>query len=146
MQRLDIPVDEFTTPNPFSVTRHASIGEVRELMREAGIRHVPVLEDEIAVGIISDRDVAMVANLPNGHELKAEEIMTASPYVVISGAKLADVALEMARQHIGSAVVSDDAQRVIGIFTVTDAVNALVEVLREELDESAAEGLSQNGW
>ena len=40
--------------------------------------------------------------------------------------------LAMSKQKIGSAVVSDHNE-IVGIFTSTDALNALVEILRGQL-------------
>lgn len=62
------------TPNPVTVTRRASLAEVRELMRERDIRHVPIVEAGALVGIVSDRDLAY---LDNPHLLAAEGIEAA---------------------------------------------------------------------
>ena len=58
--------------------------------------------------------------------------MTADPYTVSIEANLDDVAFEMSRNKYGSAIVMDNNDEVYGIFTSTDALNALIEVLRKE--------------
>ena len=44
------------TLNPVTVTPRATLGEVWNLMREADIRHVPIV-DAGAIGMLSDRDL-----------------------------------------------------------------------------------------
>jgi signal-transduction protein with cAMP-binding, CBS, and nucleotidyltransferase domain len=46
------------TPNPITVTPEATLAEVWDLMREADIRHVPVVQAGILVGMVCDRDLA----------------------------------------------------------------------------------------
>lgn len=51
-------------------------------------------------------------------------------YVVDAGASLERVATTMAERHLGSALVTR-ADKLVGIFTATDACRALARVLRE---------------
>jgi CBS domain-containing protein len=57
-------VREWMTPDPITVTTETSIGEAGRTMLENGFRHLPVVEGERAIGILSIRDVAQ-------HELEA---------------------------------------------------------------------------
>lgn len=45
-----------------------------------------------------------------------------------------EAAYEMSLNKIGSMVVVDDHGEVFGIFTTTDALNALIEIVRGEVD------------
>jgi CBS domain-containing protein len=56
-------VREWMTPDPITVTTETSIGEAGRTMLENGFRHLPVVEGERAIGILSIRDVAQ-------HELR----------------------------------------------------------------------------
>ena len=51
---------DLMTPDPLTVTPQASIAEAWDLMRELAVRHVPVVEDGVLVGMLSDRDLAQV--------------------------------------------------------------------------------------
>ena len=62
-------------------------------------------------------------------------IPTPDPLTVSSGTSLIDAAFEMSEVKIGSLIVNDEHGRVMGIFTSTDGLNALVEVLRGEILE-----------
>jgi acetoin utilization protein AcuB len=142
-----LPVDEYTTPSPFVVTPEARITTVLSLMRDHGIRHLPVVSGRMPVGIISDRDVRLLVNVPGMGDLTAGEVMVHDPFTVESGASLESVVLAMARQRIGSSIVTHHGE-IVGIFTSTDALNALIEVLRGEAfgaGDDADEGVEATG-
>jgi acetoin utilization protein AcuB len=81
--------------------------------------------------VVSQRDLYLLETLRGvdaAREL-VEEAMTAEPFVVDPGAALEGVAEAMAIHKHGSALVVDGAV-LIGIFTTTDALRALVMLLR----------------
>ena len=51
-------VREWMTPNPVTLAASASPKEAAEIMLERRFRHIPVVEGERAIGIVSIRDVA----------------------------------------------------------------------------------------
>ena len=51
-------VREWMTPNPVTLPASASPKEAADIMLERRFRHVPVVDGERAVGIVSIRDVA----------------------------------------------------------------------------------------
>lgn len=57
--------------------------------------------------------------------------MTQDVYVVPPSAPLKDVVKEMADRKLGSAVVAQGS-RVVGVFTTTDALETLAELLAPE--------------
>jgi acetoin utilization protein AcuB len=132
MKRLKIPVDEYTTPSPLTVASSEPLERVAALMRENGFRHVPVVDGTEVSGIISERDVKLLAGIAGTEAVTAGDIMVVKPYCTESGTPLEQVVLEMSRRKIGSVIVVDGRQ-IVGIFTSTDALNALVEILRGEL-------------
>ena len=70
----DKPVDEFMTPNPRTLRPSDTIGDAINLMHEAGLRNIPIVdEDGEAIAVFRARDVihhlaesfpAHVLNLP----------------------------------------------------------------------------------
>jgi acetoin utilization protein AcuB len=134
MQRLDLAVEEFTTPDPITVAENTGIEELQRLMDQHGIRHLPVLRGERVVGVISDRDVRAVAGLSVAEKLQvcASDIMADDLLTVPASASLDEVAYAMAERKVGSAIVTEADGRFLGIFTASDALNALVEIARGE--------------
>lgn len=132
MASLNIPVDEFTTPDPITADESLSIDELHQLMEKYGIRHLPVMRGEAVVGIISDRDVRLVSGLSYAEKLQvqAADLMVADPLAVNANTPLDEVAYAMSEKKVGSVIVKDDNGRLLGIFTATDALNALIEIIR----------------
>ena len=137
MSKLRLPVEEFTTPDPITATEATSIDELNRLMKKNGIRHLPIVRGTRVVGIISDRDlrVATALNLGDRVDVHAGDIMVADPVTVRSTATLDEVAFEMSQDKIGSVIVNDENDEFLGIFTVTDALNALIEIARASQEE-----------
>ena len=132
MRHLRIAVEDYTTPSPITAPITMPVADILALMEQHGIRHVPIVEADHPVGIVSDRDTRLVQRLPGAETLTAQDIMVREPYTVAPQEPLEEVALAMGRQRIGSAIVIEGG-RVAGIFTLTDALNALIEVIRGEI-------------
>ena len=130
MQPIKLPIKEFTTQNPITVTEDTAIDELMMLMEGAKVRHLPVVGENTVVGIISDRDLRLFAGLSDAekYQVCAGDMMSPSPLTVSSNTPLAEVAFIMAEKKVGSVIVVEDNQ-LYGIFTATDALKALVEVI-----------------
>lgn len=132
MSGLQTPVEEFTTPNPIVAQESASIEELSKLMRQNGIRHLPITRGSKIVGIVSDRDIRVAQGLMAREDITvlASDVMSENPVTVSAGTPLDEVAFEMSKNKIGSVLVNDENDEFYGIFTITDALNALVELAR----------------
>lgn len=132
MLPASVPVDEFTTPDPVTAAEDMAIDDVRSLMEEHGIRHLPVVRGDSVVGVISDRDVRLVSGLTAAEkrQVRAADIMASDPVSVRAATPLDEVAYVMSEKKVGSVIVMDEDDRFVGIFTATDALNALIEVVR----------------
>jgi acetoin utilization protein AcuB len=124
-------VQDFMTVGPVVVARTRTLSEAHRLMREKGIRHLPVVDGGALVGIVSQRDLYLLETLERVDPATetVEEAMTADPFRVSPDAPLDQVAQEMAERKLGSAVVVDRGS-VIGLFTTVDALRALAALLR----------------
>lgn len=133
MNSLSVSVEEYTTPNPVIAVEGSSVDELNELMQKHDIRHLPIVRGTDVVGIVSDRDLKVVAglNLTERSLICASDIMARDPVAVDAETRLDEVALEMSQRKIGSVLVTE-GDKLLGIFTVTDALNALIEVARTE--------------
>ena len=59
--------------------------------------------------------------------------MVENPESVQAGSLLSEAVFKMSEHMIGSLLVLDEEGKLDGIFTSTDALNALIEVLRDEV-------------
>lgn len=125
-------VEEFTTPNPFTAPTDATIADIQKLMKEKGIRHLPITSANEVVGIVSERDVKLTLGLSTEFKTKirAEDIMKTDPVTVNASDSIDQVAFLMSDKKIGSVLVYD-SDGFLGIFTATDALNALIEIVQD---------------
>jgi len=124
-------IHRFMTPTPHTISTRQTLAEAHQAMRERGVRHLPVVVDGKVVGVVSQRDLYLLETLRGvdvGREL-VEEAMSDEPFVVAPDASLDEVAESMANSKHGSALVVDGAM-LVGIFTSTDALRALVTLVR----------------
>ena len=121
-----------TTPR--YLTPRDSLAHAFALMKELEIRHLPVCEGDLAVGVVSDGDLFRATSLRDvdSEKITAADVMSPHPYAVSPEAPLDEVVTEMAAKKIGSAVVVDN-HKVVGIFTATDALGAFAELLQTRL-------------
>jgi len=122
----------YMTPFPHSIDVDAPLAEAREMMRRGQFRHLPVTSARNIVGIVTDRDIKLVLgpelDSAKARELKVRDAYVDKPCVVPASTPLATVARTMAEHHIGSAIVTKH-DKLVGIFTVTDACRSLAQVL-----------------
>ena len=130
MKRLKIPVDEYATPSPYTLEGEASLADASKMMESKGVRHVPVVEAGKVVGIVSQRDVNVALCIDRSGSGQIMDIMTSNPFTVKCDDPIDRVAFEMSDRKIGSAVVVTENGEPHGIFTSTDALNALIEITR----------------
>jgi len=76
----DIQVRDVMTPEMINVTMDTSVEQCMALMNQYNIRHLPVVENDQLVGLVSIRDV-MTAAL----EIKQSEIRGLENYIMGSG-------------------------------------------------------------
>ena len=142
MMSLNVPIDEFTTPDPITAPHDSTLEELKNLMELHGIRHIPITKNDVIVGTVSENSLHLVSGLSKREKslVLAQDIMTPDPIFVDSSATLGDVAFEMSFKKVDCVIVKED-DNFFGIFTVTDALNALVEIGRDEEENEYASSL-----
>jgi CBS domain-containing protein len=132
MKITEVTVEEFTSPSPITTGVEASLDEALALMQEHRIRHLPVMKDTKIVGVISERDLLTHMGRNWARTLMVEDIMNTSLLTVYVNDNLGEVAFQLSQEKKGSALVLDLEGDLYGIFTTTDALNALVEIVYPE--------------
>ena len=134
---MEVTVDEYTSPILVMVNANASLDKALELMQENRIRHLPVEELGKVVGIISERDLLTHQGKNWTTMMTVADIMNPNLFSVYGTEGLGDVAFQLSSQKVGSALVLDESGDVYGIFTTTDALNALVEIFYPEANRKS---------
>ncbi|MCA9711211.1 MAG: CBS domain-containing protein, partial [Myxococcales bacterium] len=118
------------TPRPCLIDETLSVADARDRMQANNIHHLVVVSHGRAVGVVDAADLDLAAELsPHApHEIglaKAKRPL----YTCAMDTPLAAVVEVMEAQRHGCAVVVDGGH-VIGIFTATDALRALRQLVR----------------
>ena len=58
------PIKAVMTPFPYSIAIDAPLSDAAQMMEEHEIRHLPVIEGDELVGVVSDRDLNRVVPSP----------------------------------------------------------------------------------
>ncbi len=128
-----IPVRQYMTTMPETIEEDLELGDAKIRMFEHGIHHLPVVRDGQLIGILSARDIAVAEALTvmDPQHIPVSRIMTQVAFTCGPNAHVEAVAREMAAHHYGSAVVVDreHPSHIVGVFTTTDALRALAEIL-----------------
>lgn len=125
-------LEDVMTASPWFCHADDTLAHAAQVMEQQAIRHLPVTEHGALVGVVSQRDVALVLSSAAPERraaLLVRDALARDAYVVDAGEPLDEVLLTMAERHIGSALVTRDA-RLAGILTATDACRAFGETLR----------------
>lgn len=127
-------IQKYMSTSPLTVRPDQTLSEAAAVMREHNIRHLPVLNDGTLVGVLSIRDIHLIETLKDVDpaKVKVEDAMTQEVYVVSPDSPLDEVVDELAAKKYGSAIVEQNG-KVVGIFTVIDALQALSELLNTRL-------------
>ncbi|MBI4609263.1 MAG: CBS domain-containing protein [Candidatus Rokubacteria bacterium] len=120
-------VRDWMSRRPVTVSPAWVAERVVRLMEARGIRHVLVVEEARLVGILSNRDVRRLLEIDPGLRPRAPvaQIMTENPVTMAPSALLLEAARAMLDGKIGAIPVVDD-ERVVGILTMSDVLEALV--------------------
>jgi acetoin utilization protein AcuB len=128
--RRQISIGELMTHAPYTIGSDQTLAAAHRMMREHGLRHLPVLRGGRLVGVLTQRDLYFLETI-SGVDVaidKVADAMSPEVYTVAPEAQLRDVARTMADRKLGCAVVVYKGQ-VVGIFTSIDALRHLADAL-----------------
>lgn len=126
-------VQDVMTPCPHYIDSRASLDDALKKMKLQQVRHLPVVDNGSLVGVLSERDVLLsqfVCKTTN-YCPNAGEVCVGEVYTVRGETDIAEVALEMSERKQDCAIVCDQSDNVIGIFTTTDACRLVHLVMQD---------------
>lgn len=132
-------VSEYMTRKVLTAAPDDGIRETFFRMREAGIRHLPVLDGARLVGMLSDRDLRRpdwVDEAPDlsydyqlDDNLAVADLMSRNPIVVHTYDDLAMACALIDEHGFGALPVLDKGNHLVGIITKADLVRAFARLL-----------------
>jgi CBS domain-containing protein len=123
-------ISDCMTKVPITIPDDLTLADARQRMFDHKIRHLPVMKGDHLVGIVSERDIAMISSIPGvkSDRVLINQAMTDGPFTCAPGDALESVATTMLERKIGAAIVMEEST-VVGMFTTIDALRELVERL-----------------
>jgi acetoin utilization protein AcuB len=130
-------VRNWMSPNPVTIDEEDSMQEAIKLMKQHGIRMLPVMRRGRLVGVVTDRDLkrasASDATTLDVHEMlyliakiKVKSIMSKNPISVAPDLTVEETAEILLANKISGAPVADAAGSVVGTITQTDIFRVLI--------------------
>lgn len=132
--QLETPlVRHFMTSNPVIIDGGLSVADAFTRMFQIHARHLPVYVGGHLVGILSDRDIGHLSAVKgiNPEKYTAEQACTPNPYVCTPDTPLVQAVQVLIEHKFGAALVMEGGE-LLGMFTVIDAMQALVALLRRD--------------
>ena len=140
-------VQDWMRTNVITINSELRVERAWEVMERQRVRHLPVVQHERLVGIVTERDLKRAVfgepvitkwkggkPQPTGTpgDLAAAAIMTRNVATAKPTDLLLSAALRMLDTRIGTLPVVDESGKLLGILTQTDLVKALVSLLQSE--------------
>lgn len=131
-------VRDYMTAAPITIAPTTPILEAMNIMRKHKIRHLPVVEKNRLIGLVTEGLLLKVSPSPattlSIYEINyllakmvVREVMVKNPITVTPSTTLEEAALIMRDHKVGSLLVVED-ERLIGIITQTDIFDALIRI------------------
>jgi acetoin utilization protein AcuB len=132
-------VEKWMTRNPVTIEKDATVIEAMHLMKEKNIRRLPVMDKGKIVGILTDKMVmefkpskATSLDTWEVHYILSKtpvtEAMNPKPYKVTPDTELTEAARLLHDRKLNGVLVVNEQDELVGIFTVTNALEALIEI------------------
>ncbi|MET3730792.1 CBS domain-containing protein [Moheibacter stercoris] len=132
-----VPVTEIMTKDLVKLDPTQSLYDAEKLFNKHSIRHIPVVEGDRVVGVISRSDLLRIsyADLNENEETvdsvvydmyTLPQVMTRVPVTVESDTTIKEVAEILSKQSFHSIPVVEQG-KLVGIVTTTDLINYLLE-------------------
>lgn len=127
-------LQRYMTTSPHAIGDDQPLSVAHKMMRDHQFRHLPVLRGGKLVGLLSERDLALIETLKDVDATKVtvDDAMSTSVFAADPATPLDEIVQTMAEKKFGCCVAMQN-QKVVGIFTTVDACRALAELLHGRL-------------
>jgi acetoin utilization protein AcuB len=121
------------TRNPVTVAPKALLSTAREKMTAGKFRRVPVVQEGILVGMLTDRDLRQYVGVEE--RTPVEAAMTETPLTVAPTLTVEEATQLMLKHQISGLPVLESGQ-LVGIITTSDILSAFLELTGATVENS----------
>ncbi|HEX5816986.1 MAG TPA: CBS domain-containing protein [Methylomirabilota bacterium] len=134
-----VTVNEVMIRDVVTIDASGTLLEAAELMRDANVGMLPVMDEDVLRGIVTDRDLVVRAMTRDVRpsEVRVSECLSAPPRCAEPDWTVDEAMEEMARRQVGRLPIVDASGRVIGVVTLSSL--ALRSPKQQEALETAQE-------
>lgn len=125
-----VPMKDVMSASPHTIESNQKLSVAHQVMNEHKLRHLPVLRGGKLVGVVTQRDLYFLQSMA-GVDIFIDVVadaMSPDVFTTAPDAPLRSVLQEMEEHKYGCAVVMEE-DRVVGVFTMTDALRELAALL-----------------
>ena len=143
-------IEAIMSTSVITVTPSATLAEARTLMHENRIHHIPVVDGDSLIGLVTLTNVLAATdsflrdpqNRIHANDIRVKDAMVTDVATVDINASLRQAALFMEKHSIGCLPVLDK-EKLVGIITDTDFVGVAINLLEQlEATEPEEQGFS----
>jgi acetoin utilization protein AcuB len=113
---------------PITIDRQALLQDASALMKEYGIRHLPVVDEDTMVGFITESDLRHFSFPSMVEDIPVHQVMVLNPITINPNASIETAARLIHDYKIGGLPVLDK-KKLVGIITLSDILAAFIEVM-----------------
>lgn len=115
-------IKEIITPEPQYISPDASLVEAAEDMKSRDVGILPICENDVLVGTVTDRDITVraVAEGRNPYTTKVRDVMSSKIICCFDDQNIEDAAEMMGKSKIRRLPVLDYDNRLVGIVSIGD--------------------------
>ena len=129
LEVIEMKVHEWMVKDPVTVSKDQEVQDCVDLMKEYSIRHLPVVEDQKLVGLVTESDLREVSSASFIEDMTIESVMITKPITVSPDTDIEDAAKLIYYHKIGGLPVIDNDEEVVGIITVVDLLEVFIELM-----------------
>ncbi|HZW54705.1 MAG TPA: CBS domain-containing protein [Nitrososphaerales archaeon] len=125
----EIQVEEIMVRDVHTVDCESSVKETARLMADEGHGCVIVVRAQLAVGIVTERDIVhkITADAIDPSKVRVEDIMSAPVVTISYKATIGEAAEKMSVYEIRRIVVVNEHERMVGLLTAGDLAKWLAK-------------------
>ncbi len=128
--------DATMTRHVLTVPPALSLRVADALMRRENVRHLPVLQGDRLVGIVSDRDILLRTDIDDDGRAVADvfvaDAMSLCPLTATPDTSVSSLAATMVEHKIDAIPILGPSDRLVGLVTSTDLLTLLIDDNREK--------------
>jgi len=126
----DIPIEQVMTPDPATISPQSSAAEARRLLDSNVIHHLPVVEGQRLVGIVSSSDLLKLYLLDDKlaifEQATVDQIMETNLIVLDRRATLLEAVEKLSMGSFHALPIVGKKRRLVGIVTSSDLIGELL--------------------